>query len=139
MKRALCGLLAIMVLSAIAVGDDKSKDKDKDKEKAEDKVRVYDAPFDKVWTACVASANENFVIEHSDKDSGILNFHSGTSLTSNGFRVGVVVMKTDDEKVRVQLNTQKKKQLFAWGAGGRISDKFFKGVERFLKEGKAKV
>ena len=137
MKRLICGLLALLMLGAVAIADDKNKDKDKEKE--EDKVRMYDSPFDKVWTACVASANENFVIEHSDKDSGILNFHSGTSLTSNGFRVGIVVMKMDDGKVRVQLNTQKKKQLFAWGAGGRISDKFFKGVEKFLKEGKAKV
>jgi hypothetical protein len=34
----------------------------------------------------------------------------------------------------VHLNAQKKHQLVAWGAGGRIADKFFKGVEKNLGE-----
>ncbi len=130
MKRSICGLVVLLVLSSVAGGKDKEKD---------DKTRTYNAPYEKVWDAVVASANENFVIEHSEKESGILNFHSGISMSSNGFRCGVVVKKRDDGKVRVQLNTQKKAQLFAWGAGGRIADKFFKGVDLYLKEGKAKV
>jgi len=128
MRKLTCGLL--LVVLSVTAGIAKDKD---------DKTRTYDVSFEKVWEAVVASANENFVIEHSDKESGILNFHSGISMASNGFRCGVVVKKTDDGKVRVQLNTQKKAQLFAWGAGGRIADKFFKGVENYLKEGKAKV
>lgn len=127
MRQLICALIIVLACTPVL-----GKDKD-------DKARTFDAPIEKVWEAVVASANENFVIEHSDKDSGILNFHSGISMTSNGFRCGVVVKKNDDGKVRVQLNTQKKAQLFAWGAGGRIADKFFKGVENYLKEGKAKV
>jgi hypothetical protein len=124
-------VILLLAVSA-AVGDGK-------KEKEDDKTKVFDAPYDKVWDAAIASANENFVIEHSEKESGILNFHSGMSMASNGFRCGVVITKMDDGKVRVQLNTQKKAQIFAWGAGGRISDKFFKGMQKYLKEGKAKV
>lgn len=132
MKKLLAALVILLLAVSAAVGDDK-------KEKEDDKTKVFDAPYEKVWEAAIASANANFVIEHSEKESGILNFHSGMSMASNGFRCGVVVTKTDDGKVRVQLNTQKKAQLFAWGAGGRIADKFFKGMTKYLKEGKAKV
>src|SRR5262249_35120437 len=84
-------LLLISLLAATVPGGPDTQDK-----KA--KERTYAASFEVVWTACVQAANENFVIEHSDKDSGILNFHSGMSLTSNGFRVGVTVSKLDDER-----------------------------------------
>jgi hypothetical protein len=61
-----------------------------------------------------------------------LEFHSGISLTSNGFRVGVTLTKLEDNKTRVKVNTQKKAQVFAWGAGGRITEKFFKAVDEQL-------
>ena len=99
-----------------------------------DRERIYTEDFDRVWTACVQAANENFAIEHSEKESGILNFHSGKSLTSNGFRVGVTVIKMEDERIKVVINPQKKDQLFAWGAGGRIADKYFKAVDKLLKD-----
>jgi hypothetical protein len=132
MRRISSALLILLlgVSAAIAAGK---------KEKEDDKTRIFNADYDKVWEAAVASANENFVIEHSEKESGILNFHSGISLTGNGFRCGVLITKLEDGRVRVQLNTQKKAQIFAWGAGGRIAEKFFKGMTRYLEEGKAKV
>jgi len=128
-------LTLILVSTALPVAgrafDDNKKEEQQ--EKAKSKERVYNADFEKVWTACVQAANENFVMEHSEKESGILNFHSGTSLTSNGFRVGVTVIKLDDGRTKVVLNPQKKGQLFAWGAGGRIADKYFKAVNSKLE------
>ena len=56
------------------------------------------------------------------------------SLTSNGFRGAVTISETDEDEILVKLNTQKKGQLFAWGAGGRIADKFFKALDENLKK-----
>jgi len=120
-------MLALLFLAfSVFANDDK-----------DDKSRTFEESYERIWAACVASANENFVIEHTDKDSGILTFHTGKSFTSGGFQVGVTI-KTAENKTNVQLNTQAK-ALGNWGAGGRIAKKFFKGVERYLKEGKAKV
>lgn len=106
--------------------------------KDDDKSRTFNAPYEQVWEACIASAGENFVIEHSEKDSGMLTFRTGISVTSAGFTVGVVLKREDDKRVSVRLNPQAK-GLGNWGAGGRIAKKFFKGVDQFLKDGKAKV
>ncbi|HWX39596.1 MAG TPA: hypothetical protein VN345_00475 [Blastocatellia bacterium] len=126
-------VLAATPLSlARSMSDDKTKDKTEQKTKG--KERVYNAGFDVVWPACVRAANENFVLEHTEKESGVLSFHTGMSLTSNGFFVGVSVIKLDETHTKVVLNPQKKRQLVAWGAGGRIADKYFKGVEKNLAE-----
>ena len=47
--------------------------------------RTYDAPFDKVWTACVQAASEKYVVTHSEKESGILSFEQGPSWKSNSW------------------------------------------------------
>jgi hypothetical protein len=44
--------------------------------------------------------------------------------------------KEEDGRTRVKLNTQKKGQLFAWGAGGRIAKKFWSAVDEQLKKKK---
>jgi len=98
------------------------------------KQRVYEEPFEKVWDACIRAANENFTVDYSDKESGTISFHSGISVTSSGFRVGVTISKLADHKTKVVLNPQKKAQLFAWGAGGRIAKKFYKQVDLLLEE-----
>lgn len=90
MRRAIVRLtLSLCVLSTLAAfaGAQYVTARD-DKNKKDDKERIFDAPYDKVWDACIASASENFIIDHSEKDSGILSFHSGISFTSAGFSVG---------------------------------------------------
>ena len=73
-------LLALLIFGlAVFAADNKAKQ--------DDQLRFYDAPFEKVWDACVSSANENFVIEYGAKDSGILKFQ----VWHGGEIVGVVV------------------------------------------------
>jgi hypothetical protein len=96
-----------------------------------DKERIYHRSYDEVWSACVKAANEHFSVAHSDKESGVLEFHTGISFTSSGFRVGVT-LAIESEGVRVKLNTQKKRQLWAFGAGGRIAKKFWRAVDGIL-------
>ena len=77
---------------------------------------------------------ENFAVETADKENGLLTFQTGISMTSNGFRVGVSLVKLDDGRIKVKTNTQKKMQLVAWGAGGRIAEKFFKSVDTAIEK-----
>jgi len=97
-----------------------------------EKERVFDGTYDAVWDACVRAANQEFTLEHSEKQSGVLSFRTGASLTSWGFRVGVIVTEIDENRIRVTLNPQKTQFQFAWGAGGRIADKYFKAVRMNL-------
>jgi hypothetical protein len=123
-------VFATLLICGLALGDDK-----KGKEKTDDKERVYKSyTYDQVWTSAVQAAAENFTVAHSDKESGVFEFHTGISMASNGFRCGVTVSKTNEDEIKVKLNTQKKAQLFAWGAGGRIAEKFFKALDKKLKE-----
>ena len=115
--------LSVTVLALLMIGTAVLAAADKDKQ--DDNPRSFDAPLERVWDACVSSANENFVIEYGAKDSGILKFQ----VWHSGEIVGVVVRKTDDGKVRVQISSRSKSTTVM----------FFAGVEKYLKEGNAKV
>ena len=97
-----------------------------------EKQRIFEGTYDAVWNACVRAANQEFTLEHSEKESGVLSFRTGASLASWGFRVGVTVTQVDDKTVKVVLNPQKVTFQFAWGAGDRIVAKYFRAVHRNL-------
>ena len=101
---------------------------------ADSKEQSFPANYDATWAACVKAANSEFTLEHSEKESGVLSFRTGTSMTSWGFTVGVTVEAIDANHTRVTLNPQKERLQFAWGAGGRIAKKFFKAVEKEMKK-----
>jgi hypothetical protein len=114
--------IVILLLSSIAFGADKGKE------------QVFPFPQQAVWQACIKAASQEFTLDYSDKESGILSFSTGISLTSNGFKNSVALKELPSGGVKVTLNTQKKGQVFAWGAGGRIAEKYFKAVEKILQE-----
>lgn len=99
-----------------------------------DRERVYDAPFDKVWTACVRAANEKYTITFSNKADGVISFEQGMSWKTNswGMKVGVTVVALGETQTKVTINPQKKQSQASW-AGGDISRKFFAAVENALK------
>lgn len=118
-------LVVLTLITVVAAGPKNTGPKDKD----DYKTRVYDAAFDRVWDASVASANDNnFVIEHAERDSGVIRFHAQGFYESH---VGVVVQKTDDGKVKVSFNSEP--NSFIWHPGKHIAKKFFEGVEKHLK------
>jgi hypothetical protein len=96
--------------------------------------RVYDAPFEKVWTACVQAASEKYVITNSEKASGVLSFKQGMSWKTNsyGMDVGVTIVAVSDTQTKVTLNPQKQKSQISW-AGSDITKKFFEEVDKNLK------
>jgi hypothetical protein len=116
--------MAIMVCAAALTAAQDSKGRE----------RVYDAPFEKVWNACVQSASEKYVITHSEKASGVLSFKQGMSWATNsyGMDVGVTVIAVGDTQTKVILNPQKQKSQLSW-AGSDITKKFFDAVDKKLK------
>jgi hypothetical protein len=96
--------------------------------------RVYDAPFEKVWNACVQAASEKYVITHSEKASGVLSFKQGMSWKTNsyGMDVGVTVIAVSDTQTKVMLNPQKQKSQLSW-AGSDITKKYFEALDKNLK------
>jgi hypothetical protein len=99
-----------------------------------DRERVYDAPFDKVWNACVQAANENYTITHSEKASGVLSFKQGMSWRTNswGMDIGVTLVAVSDTQTKVTI-PQKQKSQVSW-AGSAITKKFFGAVDEKLKD-----
>lgn len=108
-------------------------------DKPDARSRVYSGSYDQIWEACVASAGENFIIENADKATGVLNFKEGPkNFLLVSYRVNMFIHQTD-EGIRVQLKTYAKGHGDGGKVGIRLAGKFFKGIDRYLKDGKAKV
>jgi hypothetical protein len=107
-----------------------AKDNDKDRE------RIYDAPFDKVWAACVRAANEEFTLAHSEKASGVLTFTQTLAPgSSERFYVPPVVVAIGVTVIR--MNDTRQRVLVSRGAAnvvGWIWKKYFGVVDQLLKE-----
>lgn len=122
----------LLCLPLVAIADDKKKQNLY--EKKDDRERVYFVPYDRLWSASIAAAKEEFSIADTNEKDGYFSFESGAGFTSTGFSVSVALIKVEDGKTRIKLSLQKKSSKFAWGAGGRVTDKFFKTLDRILTE-----
>jgi hypothetical protein len=67
-------ILGLFLLTGQLFGADKGKE------------QVFQHSKEDVWNACVKAASQQFTLDYSDKESGVLSFSSGISLTSNGFK-----------------------------------------------------
>ena len=128
MKANVMRKTVLVAIMTCMIGVGTAKDNSKDRE------RVYDAPFDKVWAACVQAASEKYTVTHSDKGSGVLTFHQGLSWRTNsyGMNVGVTVISVTESETKVILNPQKEKSQIS-SAGSSITKKFFETVDKALK------
>jgi len=101
---------------------------------SKDKVKVFQGGSERVFEAGLKAAQKNWRVTFSDRKAMMFTFSTGTSLTTWGMEVGVSLRELDRGRVEVTLRSQKKSQVFAWGAGGRIADKFFNELQRQLDE-----
>ena len=130
-KRILVAAFITSLLCQSAVADDRNKNKLYDRKS--DKERIYKVEFQSLWAAAIAAAKEHFTVDEIHKDEGLFTFTSGAGFTTHGFNVNVAFMKDDEGGTRIKLNFHKRKaQLFSWGAGGNIADKFFKSLDEAL-------
>ena len=118
--------------SALPFQDPGKTEKPPQYEKVGDNERVYNAPFDTMWMACVHAANQNFTVEIKDKDKGAIEMRTGVSLASNKFHLSVKLEKMEGNKTRLKVNTTKNGKFLSFRHKERITEMYFKGVDDSL-------
>jgi len=94
---------------------------------AEPKKKVYNNPADQVFNAALRTARERHVVTYVDEKTLMFTFETGRSVTSEGFVANAAVEPEGDNKATLIINVQTKKG-FSWGAGSRMTDKFYEQV-----------
>jgi hypothetical protein len=94
---------------------------------AEPKKKVYNNSADQVFNAALRTARERHVVTYVDEKTLMFAFETGRSMTSEGFVANASVEPEGDNKATLIINVQTKKG-FSWGAGSRMTDKFYEQV-----------
>src|SRR5579864_1771274 len=104
---------------------------------AKPKEKKYNNSAHDVFEAALKTAREQHVVTYVDEKNLMFTFETGTSLTSYGFVANATIQPAGDNKCTLIINVQKKNagqnMSFAWGAGDRMADKFFKQVTEELE------
>ncbi len=102
---------------------------------AKDKAKTFSAPIDKVFDAAIQITKAHYIVEGIDRQEHILTFHTGVNFLSYGIEVTTTFNSEPNGKTTVTARPAKRgPQLFAWGQGGRIVDKFFNELKDWLKD-----
>jgi len=94
---------------------------------AEPKKKFYNNSADQVFNAALRTARERHVVTYVDEKTLMFTFETGRSVTSEGFVANAAVEPEGDNKATLIINVQTKKG-FSWGAGSRMTDKFYEQV-----------
>jgi hypothetical protein len=94
---------------------------------AEPKKKVYNNSAEQVFKAALRTARERHVVTYVDEKTLMFTFQTGRSFTSEGFVANASVEPEGDDKATLIINVQSKKG-FSWGAGDRMTDKFYQQV-----------
>jgi hypothetical protein len=91
---------------------------------AEPKKKLYNNSAEQVFKAALRTARERHVITYVDEKTLMFTFQTGRSFTSEGFVANASVEPEADDKATLIINVQTKKG-FSWGAGDRMTEKFY--------------
>jgi len=94
---------------------------------AEPKKKLYNNSADQVFNAALRTARERHVVTYVDEKTMMFTFETGRSLTSKGFVANASVEPEAENKATLIINVQTKAG-FSWGAGDRMTDKFYEQV-----------
>jgi hypothetical protein len=94
---------------------------------AEPKKKVYNNSADQVFKAALRTARERHVVSYVDEKTLMFTFQTGRSFTSQGFVANASVEPEGENKATLIINVQTKSG-FSWGAGDRMTDKFYQQV-----------
>src|SRR5438132_9955938 len=95
------------------------------------KKKTYNNPADEVFNAALRTARERHVVTYVNEKMLMMTFETGKSFTSQGFVANASVEPEGENKATLIINVQNKQGL-SWGAGDRMSDKFFDQVNDTL-------
>jgi hypothetical protein len=125
----LIGLSVLMAFTTIA----DNKKKNALYAETGDKQRTYNVEQPELWKAAIEAAKEHFTLDQIHKEEGVFTFTSGAGFTTHGFNVNVTFKNDPEDGTIIKLNFHKRKtQIYSFGAGGNITDKFFKSVDKIL-------
>ena len=94
---------------------------------AEPKKKTYNNSADQVFQAALRTARERHVVTFVDEKTMMFTFETGRSVTSEGFVANASVEPEGEDKATLIINVQTKKG-FSWGAGDRMTEKFYAQV-----------
>ena len=117
-------LLIVSALTLTITADEKEK---------ENRQKTYNMPFDVVWSSAIQVATEDFKIDSSDKNSGVLVFHSGRSLMSQSFDITATITTVEHQtKVFLKLEMRDGGYTMVEKNKNKAAVKFFKALEKRL-------
>jgi len=98
------------------------------------KSQTFDVPADVLYESAVHTAAQTYKLVSSDSSHEAFSFRTGASASSWGLEVAASVNALSEISSRLVLDIQNSdpNQVFSWGAGGRMADKFFKEVTSVL-------
>src|SRR5436309_12468927 len=98
---------------------------------AKPKKKTYNNKPDELFAAALRTARERHVVTYVNEKMLMMTFETGKSFTSQGFVANASVEPEGENKATLIINVQNKQGL-SWGAGDRMSDKFFDQVNDTL-------
>jgi hypothetical protein len=95
------------------------------------KNKTFNVPADVLYESAVQTAANTEKLTSSDEGHKRFSFRTGASMSSWGLIVNAVVREQSGNSSELVLDIQNSdsRQMYSWGAGGRVADDFFKKVE----------
>jgi Protein of unknown function (DUF1499) len=97
-------------------------------------TKSYKTGFDTAYKACLAALRRlEFSIEYKNKEKGLINASTPTSLFSWGEDIDVRIIQ-DQGKIVVECVSNARSQLFTWGKNEANMNNFFKELNTILSQ-----
>ena len=98
---------------------------------AKPKKKTYNNSSEQLFTAALRTARERHVVTYVNEKELMFTFETGRSFTSEGFVANASIEPEGQDKATLIINVQNKKGM-SWGAGDRMTDKFYEQVTEEL-------
>src|SRR5689334_12646258 len=99
---------------------------------AKPKKKLYANGATDLFNAALRTARERHVVTYVDEKMLMFTFQTGRSVFSKGFVANASIEPQDDHRATLVINVQTKDGEVAFGAGDRMTDKFFDQVKEEL-------
>lgn len=99
---------------------------------AKPKKKMFDNGATDLFTAALRTARERHVVTYVDEKMLMFTFQTGHSFFTKGFVANASIEPQDETRSTLIINVQTKDGEAAWGAGDRMTDKFFDQVKEEL-------
>jgi hypothetical protein len=95
------------------------------------KSQLFNVPADVLYEGAVHVAAQEYKLTLANGHEKKFAFSTSVSLASWGLNVSAVVQGTSATSAQLVLSIENAdpQQVFSWGEGGRVADKFFKDVQ----------